>query len=237
MRIFFASTIGFQVPISKFQSGEVIWKGLLFTLALLGKLAVGFMVPNFTQSRKFTGNHLRDCLIVGCSMAAEGEFAFVIAADSVSKGLIGEDLYSSIVLAILLSTIIAPFSLRFTITYFNKKALAEVEDAEGMIQKQGDIDDELKRGILKGSTIFFCVNTTSHAAWGTLPKLMHTLFDLGLEVIDHRSWHSRFEDTVVNEAYVKGDLAGGTNIDDFIQTIFDKVKAAIDQEVRISFIP
>ena len=232
MRIFFASTIGFQVPIKEFADAEVIWKGLVFTLALLGKLGVGFLVPNFTQSRNFTGNHLRDCLIVGCSMAAEGEFAFVIAAFSVDAGLIDTKLYSSIVLAILLSTIIAPFSLRFTINHFNKKAQREVEEAEGLVKGQGNIDDELKAGILEGSTVFFCVNTTSHAAWGTLPKLMQTLFELQLDVIDHRSWHSRFQDTVVNEAYVKGDLKSGTDLDHHLQLIFDKVSEAIGQEVR-----
>lgn len=68
MRIFFASTIGFQVPIQNFGQGKVLWQGFVFTLALLGKLCVGFLVPNFTQSRKFSGMHLRDCLIVGCSM-------------------------------------------------------------------------------------------------------------------------------------------------------------------------
>lgn len=70
MRIFFASTIGFQVPIKEFGSGKIILQGLLFTLALVGKLVVGFMVPNFTQVKNFTGNHLRDCLIVGCSMVS-----------------------------------------------------------------------------------------------------------------------------------------------------------------------
>lgn len=230
MRIFFASTIGFQVPIKEFGDAEVIWKGVLFTLALLGKVAVGFLVPNFTQSRNFTGNHLRDCLIVGCSMAAEGEFAFVIAAFAVDAGIIDSKLYSSVVLAILLSTIIAPFSLRFTINYFNKKAKREVEAAEGIVKEQGDIDDELKAGILQGSAVFFCVNTTSHAAWGTLPKLMQTLFELNLEVIDHRSWHSRFEDTVVNEAYVKGDLKAGTDIEKHMEFIFDKVTQAINQK-------
>ena len=54
----------------------------------------------------------------------------MIAAFAVDKGLIDKDLYSSIVLAILLSTIIAPFSLRFTISYFNKRALATVMMAE-----------------------------------------------------------------------------------------------------------
>ncbi len=69
-------------------------------------------------------------------MAAEGEFAFVIAAFSVQEGLVDEDLYSSIVFAILLSTIIAPFSLRFTITYFNKRAMDAVAKAEEEMNNQ-----------------------------------------------------------------------------------------------------
>jgi len=71
MRIFFASTIGFQVPIQNFGQGKVLCQGFVFTLALLGKLCVGFLVPNFSQSRKFSGMHLRDCLIVGCSMVGD----------------------------------------------------------------------------------------------------------------------------------------------------------------------
>lgn len=68
MRIFFAASIGFQVPIKDFGNGAVIGYGLLFTLALTGKLAVGFLVPNFNNSDRFKGLHLRDCLITGCSM-------------------------------------------------------------------------------------------------------------------------------------------------------------------------
>lgn len=70
MRIFFAASIGFQVPIKDFGDGMVIGYGLLFTLALTGKLAVGFLVPNFNNSDKFKGLHLRDCLITGCSMVS-----------------------------------------------------------------------------------------------------------------------------------------------------------------------
>jgi Kef-type K+ transport system membrane component KefB len=71
MRIFFAASIGFQVPIKDFGDGKVIGIGLLFTLALLGKLAVGFLVPNFNNSDTFKGLHLRDCLITGCSMVRD----------------------------------------------------------------------------------------------------------------------------------------------------------------------
>ena len=66
----------------------------------------------------------------------------MIAAFAVDKNLVDKDLYSSIVLAILLSTIIAPFSLRFTITYFNKRAMAAVVSAEKEISASA-YDEEL----------------------------------------------------------------------------------------------
>ena len=66
----------------------------------------------------------------------------MIAAFAVDKDLVSKDLYSSIVLAILLSTIIAPFSLRFTITYFNKRAMAAVVSAEKEMATRND-DEEL----------------------------------------------------------------------------------------------
>lgn len=115
MRIFFAASIGFQVPITDFANGTVFWQGLVFTLALTGKLAVGFLVPNFTKSPDFKGAHLRDILITGCTMAAEGEFAFVIAVFSVDNGLTSKDLYASVVLAVLISAIVPPFGLRYVL--------------------------------------------------------------------------------------------------------------------------
>jgi hypothetical protein len=192
----------------------------------------------------------------------------VIAAFAVDKGLIDKDLYSSIVLAILLSTIIAPFSLRFTISYFNKKAMAEVLRAEEEMNLKG-VDDVLtvcfelhvcipchdhvyytrctnrffffcfvstQTGILEGTTLFYCINTTSHAAWGTLPALMKSLMELELEVIDHRSWHSRFESTVVNEVYVKGLLRKDDTAAYQLELIEQKVKDSINQTVSSNII-
>mmetsp|Transcript_27971 Transcript_27971/g.42849 ORF Transcript_27971/g.42849 Transcript_27971/m.42849 type:complete len:809 (+) Transcript_27971:202-2628(+) len=215
MRIFFAASIGFQVPIKDFGNGTVIWQGLVFTIALTGKLAVGFMVPNFNQTKRFTGLHFRDCLITGFSMAAEGEFAFVIAVFAVDQGLIEKDLYASIVLAVLLSTIIPPFALRFTITYFAKKAeeavakaVAEEVEAAGDEEANGENREEvLRHGIKKGKTVFVCIQTQSDSRWGLLHELMNTMNKNGLDIIDHRSWHPRgVNTTLVNEVYAKGEL-------------------------------
>ena len=197
MRIFFSASIGFQVPIKDFADITVLWQGLVFALALMGKLAVGFLVPNFTQSMKFTNTHLRDCLITGFSMAAEGEFAFVIAVFAVDGGLIGKDLYASVVLAVLISTIIPPFLLRFTISYYNKKAEQTVEKAineeavrkhdleDGLESTDGthkSQEDELRLGIKNKTTVFLCIQTQCDSKWG----LLHSIMNCMSKVRSHR---------------------------------------------------
>lgn len=217
-KVFFAASIGFQVPIQSFNDAEVIWQGLVYTLALIGKVAVGFMVPNFSMDRRFTGKHLRDSLITGFSMAAEGEFAFVIAVFAVGDGLIDKSLYAKVVLAVLLSTIIPPFLLRFTISYYNKKGEEAVENAAKEEEKRRHglqpEDADIVSGILHGSTIFLCIQTQSESTWGLLNAIMGTMAKVrlvieiirtksypnfhchiklqnNLDVIDHRAWSPR----------------------------------------------
>jgi hypothetical protein len=201
LRIFFAASIGFQVPIKSFASRTVITQGLLFTLALFGKVVVGFMVPNFSVTRRFRSIHLRDCLVVGFSMAAEGEFAFVIAVFAVSNGLITTDLYASIVLAVLFSTMAAPLLLRKTISYFNKQIELEMSQ---LLLSTGSKEDYGPTGPSNDGRGFFCIQTKSEPAWGLQTTIMLELSALELDIIDHRSWHPRHSrDVLVNEVYVK----------------------------------
>jgi hypothetical protein len=211
LRIFFAASIGFQVPIQKFGSWTVILQGLAFTIALLGKVAVGFMVPNFSPGKRFKGLHLRDCLVVGCSMAAEGEFAFIIAVFAVTNGMTSPELYASVVLAVLLSTIIAPFLLRWTISHFNKQIESTVYGTSH------DEDAALEQGIREKSAVFWCIQTKSAPAWGLQMRIMRELNSLKLDVIDHRSWHPRHSnetDVLVNEVYVSDVEENVGNLDD-----------------------
>jgi len=202
------------------------------------------MVPNFTQDRRFTGVHFRDCLMTGFSMAAEGEFAFVIAVFSVDAGLITKQLYSSIVLAVLISTIIPPFCLRFTINYYNKRAeklvaeaaQAELDRLDGMTKSEADLVEAIK----KNSTFFLCIQTQSESTWGLMHKIMNAMQSLGLDVIDHRSWHPRgINTTLVNEIYCKGNIDPqvlmGEDSEGVMETKIEDVKTtlleAIDQPV------
>lgn len=120
MRLFFAATIGFQVPLSLFSDGKVVANGFLLFVSILGKIAVGpLLTPVFRsesteeteKENSCTKEHVRNCAIVGFSMAGEAEFAFVVAVFGVSEDLIPADLYASVVFAILLSTILSPLLL------------------------------------------------------------------------------------------------------------------------------
>ena len=105
---------------SLFSNGEVVVNGILLSVSLFGKIAVGpLLTPVFRSpgseaeiQKRWTGEHVRNCAIVGFSMAGEAEFAFVVSVFGVSEGLIPPDLYASIVFAILLSTILSPLLLR-----------------------------------------------------------------------------------------------------------------------------
>ena len=111
-------------------------------------------------------------------MAAEGEFAFVIAVFAAETGLIDKDLYASVVLAVLLSTIFPPFLLRFTITHYNKLGEKAVEDAmkeEESSRNSERINANLLEGIKNCTAIFLCIQTQSQSKWGLLGSLMRCM--------------------------------------------------------------
>lgn len=95
--------------------------------------------------------------------AAEGEFAFVIAVFSKDAELISPDLYASIVLAVLISTIVPPFALRFTISHYNKIAERMVREAEKLeqLRRSSSIDagptpeDQEKQLRVRGNLKFY----------------------------------------------------------------------------------
>ena len=120
IRIFFAASIGFQVPVQHFKDIHVVAWGFAFYAAVLGKTVLGLFVPHFEQK---TCDHfpfdtkVRDSLFVGIAMTCRGEFSFIIAAFAVDEGLFDGNTYASIVFAVLLSCITSPFILLRVIKY------------------------------------------------------------------------------------------------------------------------
>merc|ERR1712087_691553 len=169
LRVFFAATIGFAIPIMQFGSSAVIWRGLVYCIAGIGKVATGFFARPF---------HPKEIGIVGFSMSAWGEFAFILATASYASGTLDDESFAAVLLAVLLSVIYSPYLLTLTISYYNKK-------------QQKDMDAHLKQyEDTNLHPLYFAINTKSRGSWGHQDKILKKLFNLNLEIIDFRSWHA-----------------------------------------------
>jgi Kef-type K+ transport system membrane component KefB len=70
LRLFFACTIGFEIPIKNFGNLVVIEYGMILFLAVVGKLVTGWLAP--------PPRTLENMLTISFAMAAWGEFAFIV---------------------------------------------------------------------------------------------------------------------------------------------------------------
>jgi hypothetical protein len=121
---------------------------------------------------------LKEFYIVGFSMSAWGEFAFILATASFAEGTLDEESFSAVLLAVLLSVILSPYALSFTIKYFEKQAQKKMNEH----LKQYE-DTNLH-------PLYFAINSKARGQWGHQDKILHRLFNLQLEIIDFRSWHA-----------------------------------------------
>jgi len=70
LRVFFAATIGFQVPVELFNDTYVIGMGFLLYACVAVKFPLGFYVPRFEDSPKddsIYDPYKRDVLVTGLS--------------------------------------------------------------------------------------------------------------------------------------------------------------------------
>jgi Kef-type K+ transport system membrane component KefB len=218
MRIFFAATIGFQVPVTYFSEPHVLRKGCIFrksqsneqpispfaqhdphfkmqhnpVIPVLSKFLLGFLTPGFNRDTPvdFPYNpYWRDFLITSLSMVCRGEFNFVVAAVALRARLLTPGQYAGVVFAVLISCIVSPLVLARLIAYYNKKSY-EYLDQSHPVQRIGDTCDGYR-------PLYLAIQARTPVNWGFHEKLEKTLEAAGLIIIDHRSWHTLgYEDGV-----------------------------------------
>merc|ERR1712038_1972463 len=169
LRIFFAAAIGFAIPILEFGNPTVIIRGCIYCIAGIGKIVQGFFAQPLNAKEFF---------IVGFSMSAWGEFAFILATVSYSEGTMDKECFSSVLLAVLLSVIYSPYGLAFVISYYEKQAQKKMDD------HLSQFDDKNLH------PLYFGINTKARGSWGHQDKILKAIFDLELEIIDFRLWHA-----------------------------------------------
>jgi len=103
--IFFVS-LGVLVDIHELTGGALIFLVLLTILGIVTKV-IGCGLP-----ARMLGFCSKDSLIIGFGMSPRGEVAMIVALIGLSGGIIGQDIYVSIVFMSLLTTIITPLIYR-----------------------------------------------------------------------------------------------------------------------------
>lgn len=104
--IFFVA-IGLSLNLRSINwSSSFIWTltGSLFAAAVIGKLISGFLLKKESFKAK---------LIIGISIIPRGEVGLIFANVGLTAGAFKDDVYASILLVIVLTTLLAPFVLRY----------------------------------------------------------------------------------------------------------------------------
>lgn len=104
--IFFVA-IGLSLNLKAINWGSpFIWAltGSLFIVAILGKLLSGLLVK---------GETLKTKLVIGTAMIPRGEVGLIFANVGLTAGILKNDVYASVILVIALTTLLAPFVLRY----------------------------------------------------------------------------------------------------------------------------
>merc|ERR1719411_791878 len=182
LRIFFAAAIGFAIPILEFGSPAVIIRGIVYCFAGIGKIVQGFFAQPLNAKEFF---------IVGFSMSAWGEFAFILATVSYSEGTMDKESFSAVLLAVLLSVIYSPYGLTLTISYFEKQAQKKMDE------HLSEFEDT------NVHPLYFAINSKAKGQWGHQDKILKAIFDLDLEIIDFRLWHAPEFNTTHHQPHTK----------------------------------
>jgi len=181
LRVFFAASIGFQVPVSQFSDPYVIGWGFILYLCVAAKLPLAAYVPQFEDVKKGASYNpfIRDRIITALAMTCRGEFSFIIAAFALGEGLLTARMYAAIVWAVLLSCITSPFMLLNLIKYFNQKKAAYLADTNPL--------KNFKKGEEVMTPLFLHVKVVSPVYNGMQEQFRAILNELGLEVIERRT--------------------------------------------------
>jgi len=188
MRLFFACSIGFSIPVGDFKDG-VVWRNalILFT-CIITKVGMGVLAKPLDMAQ---------FCVLGFAWGAWGEFSFILAIKARDGNLIHKSMYDAVVLAVLMSVVLCPMALRQTLSRIAAGAQDEIDQAK----KETGADQ-----VGEMHNVYYCLQTRSKAVWGQQEALLSAIFDSGCKIIDFRTFHpihSVGAAHVVNELYLK----------------------------------
>jgi len=179
LRLFFAATIGFSIPIAHFWTGGAWALALaLWAATSAAKAATGLLA----KPRSASG-----CCMVGAAMSVRGEFAFLVANTAFADGTLSAAAHAGSTLAIFLSLLSGPASLRRVLSWRRRQMEEAVADAE---HEAAAVAVRARAGgpVLR-ARVYYLAEIRCVGRWALVPDLLRTLGRLGVEVLDCRTAH------------------------------------------------
>lgn len=107
IRIFFACTVAFSIPLDKLMSFDAFWKGSIMGIGpcILTKVCCG----------PFMG---KEKWVIGWAMVGRAEFAYLIAQMAAAGNMLSEDMFSIVIWSLLWATVWAPFIFRIVLNRY-----------------------------------------------------------------------------------------------------------------------
>ena len=110
IRIFFACTVAFSIPISQLLSVEALWKGSI--MGVVACILTKVLCAPFMGEARW---------VIGWAMVGRAEFAYLIAQMAAASNMLDEEMFSVVIWALLWATIFAPFIFRIVLNRYVKK--------------------------------------------------------------------------------------------------------------------
>jgi len=141
IRIFFACTVAFSIPIGKLLSIDAFLKGSL--------MGIGPCILSKVCCAPFMGNAR---WVIGWAMVGRAEFAYLIAQMAAAANMIDEATFSISIWALLYATVFAPFVFRTVLNRYIAREGLEVgpsvdidaADSEGEEEIEGKVFGEVR---------------------------------------------------------------------------------------------
>jgi len=127
IRIFFAATLAWAIPVNQLFSLEAFWKGSI--------MGIGPCILMKVLCAPFMG---RSRWVIGWAMVGRAEFAYFIAIMAKSLKMMDDSLFAILIWSLVYATIFAPLVFRKVLKHYMMRENAE-KDGDGAENKSGEV--------------------------------------------------------------------------------------------------
>jgi len=244
VRIFFAATVGFAVPLEDMLTLKAFYRGLVLGAVpgILAKVLAG--VPArlpykreqdkqlaASASKATCGGRYQPLqYLVGMAMVARGEFAFLVAYNAKemkiedsdpTEYMMNNDVYAMVTWALVWALVFAPFGFKWALAVY---------------QRAAPVMRGAKIGGTSQSGMDFCIRVIGEHHVGVLHEILNTLHQEGVDVIECRA--EKTDEGVDMDTFIVQSRGKQKDFDDEkLEDMRHHLQELVGEDAQVAFEP